>query len=100
MEDDLIKALIFTGMMATAFGAGALEYNAGDTRFVDHEESPYSRLCVAAMQSEDALRQTARSLRMNQREVRRVTCNGMPIEQFAENGGVNANNAPAIVTVQ
>ena len=95
----MIKPFAAAGLLITALASNADVTSDSDVRFVEHTENPYSSLCVAALKSDKALRKAAREAKLSLRQVRRVTCNGVQIHEFAENRGLVADDT-AIVNVQ
>ncbi len=77
-------ALIVTGLMLSA-SIFAQEHIASDgTRFKTTDETPAAQLCMAALESREAINAKARELGVNRREQKQVSCNGMSLVEFAK----------------
>ncbi len=90
-------ALIALFMSASIFaseqaGTETMQFNAGT-------DNPISQLCIAALESKEAVRAKAEELHMTRKEVRQVECNGMRINEFARTYS-NLIHEQAIVNVQ
>ena len=55
-----------------------------DAKFVAQDSSPYSQLCLAALESKDAFKAKALELGVSRREQKQVVCNGLSMYEFAE----------------
>ena len=63
----------------------AREYTADNgTRFKTTDNSPAAQLCMAALESRDALRAKARELKMSRKRQKQVKCNDMSLVEFAK----------------
>lgn len=51
----------------------------------DDSPAPAAQLCMAALESREALRDKARELNMNSRDLDEVSCNDMSLVEFARN---------------
>lgn len=85
---------------ASSTYANDAEYTVEDTTFVTQNESPYSELCLTALESEKALRREARKLRLRMNQLDQVTCNGMAILDFAAYHEEAKQDGSAIVNIQ
>ncbi len=62
----------------------AQEHVASDgTVFKATDMSPAAQLCMAALESREALRAKARELNISRRELNQVSCNDMTLVEFA-----------------
>ena len=89
-------------MLVTVFVSASIfasEQIGTDTQFQAGTDNPVSQLCIAALESKDALRAKAEELNMTRKEVRRVKCNGMRINEFARTYS-DVIDQQAIVNVQ
>lgn len=55
-----------------------------DARFVTKDSSPYSQLCLAALESREAFKAKALELGVGRREQKQVVCNELSMYEFAE----------------
>ena len=63
---------------------------AADTKVIDGQrvitsDNQYGQLCMAALESKAALRKKADELKVNRRDMKKVTCNGLSLVRFARN---------------
>lgn len=77
-------ALTLAGLLLSA-NIYAQEHVAADgTVFKATDASPAAQLCMAALESREALRAKARELNMSRREQNQVSCNDMSLVEFAK----------------
>lgn len=57
---------------------------AGETQFVNADDSKHSDICIAAVESKKALKLKATEYRYSQAQIDRFSCNGISIEEFAK----------------
>lgn len=76
----LLSASIFAQTPATS----AKHITSDGTLFRTTDNTPAAQLCVAALESREALREKAKDLRVNRRELKQVTCNDMSLVEFAK----------------
>ena len=68
-------------------------------KFVTTNENPHAELCLAALESREAVHAKAREYKIGRREVARILCNETPIMKFAAEHRTDVNDW-AIATVQ
>lgn len=71
-------------MLFTASAMAGEHLSADGTVFVTTDDNAPAQLCMAALESREALRQKARELRMNNRDLAKVSCNDMSLVEFAK----------------
>ena len=71
-----------------------------DKHFVADSQNQMSELCLAALESEQAVLDKARQLKISRRQAARVTCNDMRITDFARSHSNYDIDASTIATVQ
>lgn len=77
-------ALTFAGLLLSV-SISAQEHVAADgTVFKSSEATPAAQLCMAALESREALRAKAKELGMSRREQNQVICNDMSLVEFAK----------------
>lgn len=77
-------ALTLAGLLLSA-SIYAQEHVAADgTVFKTTDSSPAAELCMAALESREALRAKAKELKMSRREQNQVSCNDMSLVEFAK----------------
>ena len=78
------KPALFLACLLLSAGALAQEHITSDgTRFTATDDSPAAQLCMAALESREALRAKARELEISRREQKQVVCNDMSLVEFA-----------------
>lgn len=71
--------------MILSFGSHADEHYSQDgTKFKTTDESASAQLCMAALESREAIRAKAKELNVNRRDQKNVVCNEMSLVQFAK----------------
>lgn len=76
--------LTLAGLLLSA-SISAQEHVAADgTVFKSTEATPAAQLCMAALESREALRTKAKALGMNRKQQNRVVCNDMSLVEFAK----------------
>lgn len=53
-------------------------------KFVNADDSKHSDICIAAADSKMALKEKAKQFNYSKEQIERFTCNGMPIDDFAD----------------
>jgi len=53
-------------------------------RFVIEDENPYSQLCLAALESREAIKAKVEELGIGRRAQKQVVCNDLSLYEFAE----------------
>ena len=48
------------------------------------QASPYTQLCIAALESKEAMNAKARELNIGRREMKQVVCNDLSLYEFVE----------------
>ncbi len=91
--------LMMATLVLSASSFASEQVDAEYTQFRAGSDNPVSQLCIAALESKDALREKAIELKMTRKEVRRVECNDMDINEFAH-AYRDVNNERAFVNVQ
>tara|TARA_B110000091_G_C13773515_1_gene457797 strand:- start:1314 stop:1607 length:294 start_codon:yes stop_codon:yes gene_type:complete len=97
MKTATLLSLIFT--LTVSINVHASETQSGK-HFVADSQSQMSALCLAALESEQAVLDKARQLKISRRQAARVTCNDMRITDFARNHSNYDIDASTIATVQ
>ena len=93
----LISTLVVIAMTVPAIAAE--QVNNKGTVFKSSDDSAAAQLCLAALESRDALDQKARELKMSRRTLGKVSCNDMSLVDFVKNHR-NDMREWAIATVQ
>ncbi|NQV64636.1 MAG: hypothetical protein HQ497_04650 [SAR86 cluster bacterium] len=71
--------------MSLSINAYSKEIQLDDgARFVTKDENPYSQLCIAALESRDAIKAKAEELGIGRRAQKQVVCNDLSLYEFAE----------------
>ncbi|MFT7221752.1 MAG: hypothetical protein ACI8Z1_003374 [Candidatus Azotimanducaceae bacterium] len=71
--------------MLISFGSLADEHYSQDgTKFKTTDNSASAQLCMAALESREAIRVKAKELNVNRRDQKNVVCNEMSLVQFAK----------------
>ena len=72
-------------LMVVSLGAVGDEIRLGDgTTFVSKDDNPYGQLCLAALESREAMKAKASELSIGRREQKRVVCNDLSLFEFAD----------------
>ena len=80
-----MKKSLFLVCMLLASNIWAEDHLSADgTAFTTTDESAPAQLCMAALESREALRLKARELRMNKKDLSNVVCNDMSLVEFAK----------------
>ena len=80
-----MKYLIGTILIAILSPAIAAETTNNDgTVFKTNEDTPAAQLCIAALESREALNKMARELKMSKKTLERVSCNEMSLVEFVK----------------
>lgn len=79
----LISTLITIALTAPAIAAEPVHSNG--TVFKSSDDSAAAQLCLAALESREALNQKARELKMSRRTLEKVSCNDMSLVDFVKN---------------
>mgnify|MGYP001082795015 CR=1 FL=1 len=82
----LTSILIFSSSIALA----------GDLNFVASDTSPFTAICIAATQSEEAVSAQLHEHSLTRSDIRTLSCNGMSLNRFA----AKYNSAPEVATVE
>ncbi len=69
---------------AAAFLLTGINAQAGETRLISASDSPYAEVCIAAVESETAARETAAELGLIDFNMSGLVCNGEPAEEFVQ----------------
>lgn len=80
-------AAVLAGLLMTT-SLFAAENVTGDTNLSQEvfritDDSPYAQLCLAVLESREALHKKAKELRIRRKHVEKVECNGVNINAFA-----------------
>ena len=80
-----MKSFITYILLTVAFSASADELQlSNDTLFRTTDTSKEAQLCLAALESREALKQKARELKVSNRILKKVMCNDMSLVEFAK----------------
>ncbi len=79
----LLKTLAATLLLTISGAAIASERTVEGTSYVSSPDNAYAELCIAALDSRDAVKAKARELNLSRRTVNKVLCNETPIMDFA-----------------
>ena len=93
----LISTLVVMAMTVPAIAAE--QVNNKGTVFKSSDDSAAAQLCLAALESREALNQKARELKMSRRTLGKVSCNDMSLVDFVKNHRSDMREW-AIATVQ
>ena len=74
--------------IALALALALTHFASADTKVIDGQrfitsDNQYGQLCMAALESKAALRKKADELKVNRRDMKKVTCNGLSLVRFA-----------------
>ena len=79
------KMIALAACLVLSSAAIAKEHTTSDGRsFKTTDSSPAAQICMAALESREAMRVKAKELKMNRRQLKRVSCNGMSPVEFAK----------------
>lgn len=78
MTVTLLASLISFGVFADE------HYTQDGTRFTTTDESPAAQLCIAALESREAVKLKAKELKVTRREQKQVICNDKSLVEFAK----------------
>ena len=71
--------------MVVSLGAVADEIRLDNgTTFVSNDDNPYGQLCLAALESREAMKAKAVELNIGRREQKKVVCNDLSLFEFAD----------------
>lgn len=91
MIKKVLSAAILMGLANTALADSTAPSTSID-------QDPYTKLCIAALKSEQAFLDTARELNVSKAERDRLVCNDLTVEEFASEYRLTEQNT--IATVQ
>ncbi len=95
----MFKTLTASLLLVASANVLANEHTVAGTRYVSTTDNVYAELCIAALDSKDAVKAKARELNLSRRTVNKVLCNETPIMDFANNLSESPENW-TIATVQ
>ena len=91
--------VLLLGMMASGVVPAQMEVVSSDVYYISENESAYSQVCMAALESKELAKRTAIELGVGRRELNKIRCNDLSVMEFAKLNGDKVENW-SIATVQ
>ena len=78
-----LKLMLTGALLSVSIGVCADEITQGGTTYTANDNSPLAELCLAALESREAMERKARELNIKRRALDKIACNDMSLIEFA-----------------